>query len=303
MKRIIVIALTLALLAIGSTSQAYWTGSVYNDQLNSYVPNIQVFDWSSSGSGLATGLGPAGSPLVVGTTFDFLYQAELVGVNDPVGNPVAFPGLSSTFEYTAVALIPEVVTAVIPLSPTITQVIFTSLAGATFHMWHDGPGNVNDPAPPRAPNSDVLSGFGFDDGDTVAYGTIGAGQITTFLFDTATGQGIGSTILNGLVTDASPWYLEPDAIIFDLRFEAQINQPPLDSLTYNFFTGVEAGAYAPYAVNYGPDGIPGTADDIDTIFKVDGSSRFSVPEPSTMILFGAALIGIAAFSRKRSNKK
>jgi hypothetical protein len=96
--------------------------------------------------------------------------------------------------------------------------------------------------------------------------------------------------------------LIPDAIIFDFRFEGQINYPPLDSFTTSFFGGVEPGAYAPYPVNFGPDGIPFTSDDIDFLFKVDGSSRFSVPEPSTMLLLGIGLLGLGGLARKKQKK-
>lgn len=110
--------------------QQFWVGSVYNPTLGEFVHNVQVFDWASSGSGVAEGMGPAGSELAVGDEFLFRYQSFLVRFEDDQAFPVAFPGLNEDFEFTVVAQIPEVVQVYVPgANPT---VIFSTLPGVSF---------------------------------------------------------------------------------------------------------------------------------------------------------------------------
>jgi hypothetical protein len=255
MKKLCVFVSLLCLVFLTGPSHAqdFWTGSVYGDTAG-WVDNVRNFDWSSSGSGNASGLGAPGDPIIPDTQFTFRYQAELFAVSDPDGNTILFPGLNADFEYTLVTEIPEVVDSVTDLGGVVTAT-FKTLPGGTFYLYHDA-----------SPNSVVASGMGFDDGDLVASGTIDPDQIAVFTFVASQGVGIGSTILYGQIAPGSvnPTYLDPAITIVGFRVEGTLNQPPLDSQTAAYFQSrAGEGNLAPFTV--GPD---------DTAFKVDTSSKF-----------------------------
>jgi hypothetical protein len=248
MKKFISLTLFLLLFGFSTAHAQFWTGSVFNDTLGAKVPNVMEFDWSSSGSGNARGIGPLGAPLAVGTIFDFRYQSFLVLLTDPNGQPISFPGLNSSFEYTVVAKIPEAV-----ISVSGTTAVFITLTGGEFFIYHDS-----------TPNTNVGTGMGFDDGTLVAHGTIDAGQFSAFS-QTSPGTGIGSTTLTGLVDYANPGFLDPATSITDFRFEGTLNIPADDSTTAAFFLSrLGEGNFPDYSV---------AANDL--LFKVDGSSKFS----------------------------
>ncbi|MDO3379690.1 flocculation-associated PEP-CTERM protein PepA [Geoalkalibacter halelectricus] len=284
MKQVfLAIVLCLTLGAGSAQAQLFWTGSV-NDGFGNWAENVQTFDWASSGSGVAIGLGAG--PLVEGTEFTFLYQARLAGLADPAGQAVDFPNLNSTFEYTFVAVVPE---RVVEVSADGRTAILETLAGGSWYMFWDAP-----------PNSVTETGFGFQDGTLVAEGTWLAGYETIFRASADFTSGIGGFVIEGLRgagTIVNPDFLDPtlygpndDQLIFDIRLEGQTNIPALDSTTTTFFAG--DGPLAAYTV---------TANDL--LFKVDASSKFSViPEPSTVILLGLGLLGLAGYSRKKLRK-
>lgn len=248
----------LVLFCLGLTNaygQQFWEGSVYNDTLATMVPGVVNFDWSSSGSGVAEGLAPAGSPLVVGQEFTMRYQSYLVKLEDVAGQPINFPGLNTAFEYTVVAEIPQKIAAFIPGTTQIS--VFSTLPGGRFFIYHDS-----------EPNNNVLSGLGFDDGDLVASGVIDAGVATSLTYISATNQAIGSTTLTGAVSYANPQFIDPALNIVSLRLETTVNFPPLESTTTNFFVSRPGeGNLDPYAVQ---------TDDL--LLKLDASSKFLVQD-------------------------
>src|SRR6187549_722281 len=80
---------------------------------NVIANNVRSFDENEAGSGLALGFTP-----VVGSTFIFLYQANVVAFNNASGTAITpLAGLNASFasggyEYTVVARITESVTSV-----------------------------------------------------------------------------------------------------------------------------------------------------------------------------------------------
>ena len=220
--------------------------------------------------------------------FNFRYQANLVGVTDNNGNAISNfgNGLNSNFEYTLVATFPERVVSLTDLGGGAFNALFDVAGPGAWYMYYDSPGSGGN-------QSNVLPGTGFEDGILAASGTFNYSGLELSSFTFAGSQGIGSFILEGLVDYANPLYLDPALTILDIRAEGTLNQPPLDSTTTGFFD-VLGGPLSRYTVNSGQ--IP------DQQFKVDASSKFSVPEPSTMLLLGSGLLGLGAYSRRRIKK-
>lgn len=276
-----VILFFVALTLCATPAYSYWVGSVADSAGNFTANNVQTFDWSASGSGLGVDIGPFGTSLTVGDQFDFLYQAFLIGLTDPTGTNVPFAGLNSSFEYTVVATVPEEVTFV---SPDGSLAQFKTLTGAQFYIYYDG-----------APNVDVPSGLGFDDGVLVASGNISP-DILSFFSAISPTEGVGSFIFSGAVDYVNPLYLDPTTLqnaIVSFRAEGTINYPPIESTTTNFFDSrAGEGNFAT---------IPVGADDL--LFKVDASSKFNViPEPSTFLLLACGLLGLVGICRKKAKQ-
>ena len=273
--------LTLVLSLVFGLGTAYavgydWTGSV-NDGLDNWAHNVRTFDWAESGSGMADGY-----VNVVDDDFTFKYQAFLVGLGDPNGNDVDFDGLNDLFEYTIVAEIPERVKSLTDIPGEGTLGVFEILPGSVWYMYHDDD-----------PNADVPSGMGFDDGTLVASGSFALGETSSFLAESDV-EGQGSINIEGWVNYVNEAYLTSDDIklVFDIHFDSNLNIPEGTSATDAFFLG-RAGEG-----NLDPNYFTGADDQL--LFKVDASHTFSaIPEPSTVLLLGVGLLGLAGYGRKR----
>lgn len=264
MKRLLTLLLLfMAVCYETGHAETFWTGTVFDGYGNS-IANVMNFDWSSSGSGVAQGIGTSANPIIPGQQFTFRYQSYLFAYNAPDGQTLTPLNLNNNlnnnlnpYEYTIVAQFPEEVVSVTSPLPGITTATFRTLPGGLFYIYND-----------TQLNADVLSGFGFDDGTLVAKGTIDADQFSTFTSNLTNGTGIGSTVLNGMITYVNPAFLLPTNIT-GIRFESTLNLPPLDSSTSSFFVGrAGEGNITSYTVASN-----------DLVLKVDGSSKFIQAPP------------------------
>jgi len=257
---------------------------------NTIANNVRSFDESEAGSGLALGFTP-----VAGSTFSFLYQANVVGFNDAAGQAITpLAGLNASFgsngyEFTVVARITETVTSVSSPVPGVSLVTFAA-TGGTASIFFDNTAS-------GGAQSVTATGVGFDDGHLVGQFDVVAGtglsSFTTF------GAGVGGgftrydfVISGGSAVDAG--YVEGLlGPIGDLHFTSSQVLPPGTSQTTGFHLGTPSGDIYPTEATGG-----------NLLLKVDGSNTFTtaIPEPETyaLMLAGLGAIGFMTRRRKRS---
>jgi len=285
-RKLIPVVAALGFAFAGSSAQAF----TLSDGTNVLASDATTLDWNASGSGVAKGVGPFGTPLTVGQSFQFLYQSNLASID---GNPTAlFNGLDSTangtkdtaagknYEFTIVAMLNETVT-----STTANHATFGLAPGDNkVAIYYD-----------TAANASTAGGTGFDDGTLIALLTIIPDNTQSTFTITGANNGQGSTKMSARIVDAGD-FINPNFIQveagqnFGIDFESNLNFPAGNSSTNKFQVG-GSGLFPDYTVQNN-----------DIVFKVDGSNTFSVPEPGTMMLLGMGMLGLVGAQRRRARK-
>jgi len=268
MKLKILLIVSAYLLTTASTTQAASMFPMNVDTFNGagtlISGNASAYTWDNTSSGVSVGIGPFGTFLPVGTTFDFLYQTNLSSFK---GSTVIAPFvLNSNFEITAVARLTEVVTAI-----TGTGVYAFVPTSGTFSIYYD-----------NTANSDVMTGTGFDNGTLIAAFAIDP-TASSSNFTVAGGTGTGGGTYNFITSSVNPAYLKGvGGSITGMTFTFSLDYPALNAPTH-FHVGGDP-LYPDYAV---------TSNDV--ILTVDPDSQFTtVPEPSSLVLVAAGLFGLAS---------
>jgi len=264
---------------------------------NTLASGVDRLDWSSNGSGLARGIGPFGTPLTVGQTFQFLYQSTLVGKNGGSGTPNLGGRLdgeangvaTGDFEFTIAAKMTEVVTAA--AGPFATFGLGGTNATNKVAIYFD-----------TARNANTVTGQGFDDGIMVALLTIDENTSLFSVFPPNPGpNGQGSARLHAGILEAGD-FVDPNyfegvmSLIFGINFESSLNYPAGSAATAGFHLNTSSNNGDPFG-----SVVPNLAGQrSDIMFKVDGDSGFTrvVPEPGSMLLMGIGLLGLARLRRR-----
>jgi len=292
-RKLIPIAAALGFAFAASSAQAF---TLENGSGGVYATNATSLDWNSTGSGVAKGI-PSAQQLTQGRQFDFLYQANLSGVNgDTTGNFRANLDSNangaaqdaSAFEFTIVAKLSEFVKT-------------SSTSGTTLNASF---GLNNTPGANKVAiyydtkaNAFTSTGTGFDDGVLVALLTVDPNvTLSTFTTDSATGVGIGSTKLTASILEAGDFvdsnYLAGLTSV-TFKYDSNLNLPAGDSLTSGFHKGGSA-LFPDYSVT--PS---------DLVFKVDGAFSIEngrVPEPGSIMLLGMGMLGLVGAKRRKAPK-
>lgn len=278
-------------LGLGTAAQAgpVTDVTVFDGAGNVVAADVRSFDENEAGSGLAVGFTP-----VVGSSFTFLYQANVVSFNDAAGTPITpMAGLNTAFasggyEYTIVASITETVTGISTAGGNTTVTFAASGGTASIFFDNAASGGVK---------SVTSTGAGFDDGHLVGLFDIVAGtgisNFTTF----ADGSGLGATRYDFVIRAGS--IVDPAYIlgllgpIGDLHFTSSQVLPVGNSATTGFHLGAPSNAPDIYATTPVGRG--------DQLLKVDGSNTFTtaIPEPETYALMLAGLGALGFMTRRR----
>lgn len=271
---------------------------------------VATLDWNP-GNALAKGA----IPLSDGQTFDLYFQASLGNLIGTNGTQIPVPGLGTQFEVTVIGGFSEKVTSV-----NTNPAAGTSLAAFTrdtspnalnfFQIYFD-----------TTPDANNLAGTGFNDGTLVASGyvTQADGGFSVYGLNSQTfgnldqfgaNDWLGTYSVNGAggtnamvhlnnINPAMQSYFSFGGntyLQFDLAFNTSNILPYLQVNPSKQFTDQNGNLFSPSV------GLINGFSGPDMLFQADANSSAVVPEPSTIALVGAGLLGMGLFARRRAKK-
>jgi hypothetical protein len=310
LKKIGLATAGVALAAFGFVAAAQAAGTnvnVFNGSSGALATDVTAFDWSETGSGVAIGVGPFGTPLTAGQTFTFDYQSFLTAFTtaNPVTPTLVNSGAGGTltgnqYQFSAAASFTEQVFSISGAAPFTTAVFVNADQNGTFSIFYDD-------STTSGTTTNVAAGTGFTDGIEVARFTI-LSAISAFT-TTGVSSGIGTASIHTTLSLAADFvnsdYIQGiDGKVFDMEFTSnqQFGIGAVGAGTSNtshFFSGPGGSPiYTPYTVDNSCSG----ANTCDIVFKADGSSTFSIPEPQTLLLFGIGLLMLGFVARRSTTR-
>lgn len=285
-----------SMMLLGSSAAAYAIDTnvqFSTDGTGTYdVVAINEFDWQSSGdlgiqsaitvNGVSTTLAAyfGGGTAALGDTvvFDINAQARLNDMLSLGGGSIAPATLDANgatggdagFEITAVLDATETAT-VINVDGALV-LLFTGITGTTTWYW-DG-----------TPDSVVDTGAGFLDGTAFLTASL------TSVSGTFTAGSGGSSLIGTTVTSYDANFIQTDPL----------SNAPLIGTTFDTLVSLVSAGEA--SANTVGDQIGNHIVAVgDQGFKADANSEFSgVPEPGTLFLLGAGLLGLGGVARRRT---
>lgn len=237
--------------------------------------NWTGMDWSQNGTAFTTGFAPVAGDLFTIDAFAVAVSLVNNGINlvtpglDNNANGVA----TGSYEYTLHVQLQESVVGCTGGGASCTFAI----AGGTYSIFYDLARNANALA--------GSNGTGFLDGALLLSGSVFAQPGGSFSTITP-GNGIGVVGLLGDVGFTNTLFINP----------TQTGTTAVTTLQLGSFT--TNGWVSPGGFN----GVAFSSDPGTQVFQADANQSFSVPEPTSLALFGIAMLAGGAASRRRVKK-